>query len=234
MSQRGICSRREADKFIEEGQVYVDGQRINELGTKVDPDVIIQLHKAAQQELSDKKTFIINKPVGYVSAQAEKDYLPAIRLINEESRDTHFKSQIPFSQRDLDGLAPAGRLDIDSKGLLILTQNGQVAKTLIGPENTIEKEYLVKVTGEISNNVIEQLKHGLSLDDKKLKPAGIQKINDYTLKFLLKEGRKRQIRRMCELVDLKVTSLQRLRIGKLSLGELKEGQWRYLEDGEEF
>jgi 23S rRNA pseudouridine2604 synthase len=132
------------------------------------------------------------------------------------------------------GLAPAGRLDIDSTGLLVLTQDGRIAKQLIGEDSPVEKEYMVRVQGTLVGNGLNLLNHGLSLDGKKLKPAKVSWLNDDQLRFTLNEGKKRQIRRMCELVGLKVTALKRVRIGKVKLGDLPVGQWRYLGEDEKF
>jgi 23S rRNA pseudouridine2604 synthase len=134
----------------------------------------------------------------------------------------------------LRGLAPAGRLDIDSTGLLILTQDGRIAKQLIGENSRIEKEYLVRVTGKLAKDGLALLQHGLSLDGEVLRPAQVSWQNQDQLRFVLRQGKKRQIRRMCELVGLAVTGLKRVRIGKVMLGDLPVGQWRYLRDDEQF
>ncbi|MBS4098979.1 MAG: pseudouridine synthase [Sulfuricella sp.] len=134
----------------------------------------------------------------------------------------------------LRGLAPAGRLDIDSQGLLVFTQDGRIAKHLIGADSEIEKEYLVRVAGSLDERNLARLNHGLTLDGAKLKPAKVSWQNQDQLRFILKEGKKRQIRRMCEMVGLKVLGLKRVRIGKVMLGDLPEGQWRYLREDERF
>lgn len=235
MSQRGICSRREADYYIERGWVYVDGEKINVLGTRVNPESDVKLAKAADNRQNTRLTFLLNKPVGFVSAQAEKDYPTASKLITVANFTPTVK--IPESPKlgRLKGLAPAGRLDIDSHGLLVLTQDGRIAKTLIAPDSSIEKEYLVRVEGSITEAKLEQLRHGLTLDGRLLKPAKVERRGeDQWLKLTLVEGRKRQIRRMCELVELNVTSLRRIRIGKIKLGKLAKGKWRLLGDHESF
>nr|MCU0840193.1 pseudouridine synthase [Thiobacillaceae bacterium] len=135
---------------------------------------------------------------------------------------------------NLRGLAPAGRLDIDSTGLLVLTQDGRVARQLIGEDSEIEKEYLVRVEGCIAPDGLALLNHGLSLDGRKLRPARVEWLNEDQLRFVLREGMKRQIRRMCELVGLKVVGLKRVRIGQVRLGDLPLGQWRFLREGERF
>ena len=237
MSEQGICSRREADRYIELGWVFVDGERISELGTKIFPTQKITLNKAAQAQQTQQVTILLNKPVGYVSGQPEPGYQPAVVLIKPENQFIPKQPVQPakrFQPAHLKNLAPAGRLDIDSQGLLVLTQDGRIAKQLIGEESRIEKEYLVRVEGGLPPAKLALLNHGLSLDGKALKPAQVSWQNQDQLRFILYEGKKRQIRRMCELVNLKVTGLKRVRIGKVRLGNLPEGQWRYLEDGEKF
>jgi len=234
MTQRGLCSRREADRFIERGLVRVNGQVINTLGTKVDPDVKIELDAKATGEQKQFVTILLNKPVGIVSGQAENDYQPAITLIRTENHWPEDPASIRFNRKHLQGLAPAGRLDIDSQGLLVLTQDGRVAKQLVGENSEIEKEYLVRYQGNIDEKTLALLNYGLELDGRKLKPANVTVLNQDQLRFVLKEGRKRQVRRMCELVGLRVTGLKRVRIGDVKLGKLPEGQWRYLHQSEFF
>ncbi len=234
MSEQGLCSRREADDYIAKGWVKVDGEVVSELGTKILPTQKITLEKAAQAKQQGRVTILLHKPMGYVSGQAEQGYKPAIVLIEAATRWEQDASPQRFHRSQLLNLAPAGRLDIDSTGLLVLTQDGRVAKQLIGEDSPIEKEYLVRVQGEMVGNGLALLNHGLSLDGKKLKPARVTWQNESQLRFILVEGRKRQIRRMCELVGLKVTALKRVRIGKVRLGDLPVGQWRYLRPDEQF
>ena len=143
-------------------------------------------------------------------------------------------ARVVFKPAHLRGLAPAGRLDIDSTGLLVFTQDGRVAKRLIGHDSEVEKEYLVRVEGTLDDAGLARLRHGLQLDGVKLKPAKVSWQNEHQLRFVLREGRKRQIRRMCELVGLIVTGLKRVRTGSVSLGPLPPGQWRYLRADESF
>lgn len=233
MAQRGLCSRREADEYISKGWVFVDGVRVDVLGTKVLPEQAITLSPEAARQQEGLVTIILNKPVGYVSGQPEKGYLPAVQLITPENRAADFTGP-KFQREHLQGLAPAGRLDIDSKGLLVFTQDGRLAKLLTGEDSEIEKEYLVRVVGNLSNADLQRLRHGLTLDNKPLKPAQVEWLNADQLRFVLVEGRKRQIRRMCELVGLQVLGLKRVRIGNVKLGKLPEGQWRYLLPNETF
>lgn len=232
MADRGLCSRREADAFIAAGQVKVDGVVVDQLGSKFPANVKIQLDANARKQQNSLITVILNKPIGYVSAQPEKDYRPAIQLL---TLDNYFGDETPkvIPQR-LRDLACVGRLDIDSQGLLIFTQDGRIAKKLIGSETKIEKEYLVRVKGNLSPQDLKLLNHGLKLDGVALKPAKVEWINEDQLRFILKEGKKRQIRRMCELVKLQVLGLKRVRVGNVKLSKLPEGQWRFLEANEAF
>jgi len=234
MAGRGMCSRREADRYIERGLVYVDGKQISELGTKIFPDQEIELNEEGRKRQSTQVTILLNKPVGYVSSQPEHNHKEAVDLISRETRWKTDRSPRRFHTAQLKGLVPAGRLDIDSTGLLVLTQDGRVARRIIGEDSDVDKEYLVRVTGKLSDNDLKLLNHGLSLDDKVLKPAQVSWQNEDQLRFVLHEGKKRQIRRMCELVGLKVVGLKRIRIGKIMLGNLPVGQWRYLRDDEQF
>lgn len=234
MADRGLCSRREADTFIERGWVYVDGDSICVLGTKVTPAQVVTLDEKALSELNHAVTILLHKPVGYVSGQPEKGYKPAVSIISRESRYKADRSPIRFTVLHLRGIAPAGRLDIDSEGLLVFTQDGRIARQLIGENSEIEKEYMVRYEGVLTDRGLALLNHGLSLDGKALKPAKVFKEKDNLLRFVLKEGKKRQIRRMSELVGLRVTALKRIRIGRIRLGDLPVGQWRYLGEGEHF
>ena len=228
MSEKGICSRREADRYIEQGLVLVDGVIVNTLGAKVDPQSRITLQAEALETQKNLVTIILNKPVGYVSAQPEDNYTPAIRLITDENQMINPTEPRQLQMGDLKGIAVTGRLDIDSQGLLIFTQDGRLAKKIIGENSEIEKEYIVRVGGSLSERNLQLLNHGLELDGAALKPAHVEWINKDQLRFILKEGKKRQIRRMCELVGLQVLGLKRVRVGKLLLGTLPEGKWRFL------
>ena len=233
MSERGICSRREAEKYIEQGLVKVNDEVINVQGTKIDPDAKIELIREAKKEQESKVTILLHKPVGYVSNLPEKGYIPAIELI-EEKNQVRYPDDRAFKPTHRKKLAVAGRLDIDSKGLMVFTQDGVLAKKLIGQDCRIEKEYLIRVEGAINNEVLSKLRFGLVLDDKPLKRAKVALLQQNILQIILTEGKKRQIRRMCELVGLEVLSLKRVRIGNICLGDLPSGKWRYLTSNEEF
>ncbi len=238
MSERGLCSRREADSYISSGLVRVNGEIVSELGTKVRPDVSITLEAEAMRNQKSLVTIVLNKPIGYVSAQPEpgSGYEPAIRLVSDRNQ---FGMQKKILQRgDLQGIAVVGRLDIDSQGLLIFTQDGRLAKKIIGENSQIEKEYVVRVRylgpeESLPAEKLRLLNFGLSIDGVRLKRAQVEWINEDQLRFILQEGKKRQIRKMCEQVGLEIKGLKRVRVGKLMLGKLPEGQWRFLEENEE-
>ena len=238
MSELGLCSRRKADDWIAKGWVRVDGVVIAELGSKVLPHQKVTIERQAQAQQARLVTVLINKPMAYVSGQAEDGYKPAVVLVRPENRWAEDQTPIQFSAAQLKSLVPAGRLDIDSVGLLVLTQDGRIAKHLIGEDSQIEKEYLVRVKygkpGRLPEHELKRLNHGLSLDGRALKPAKVRWQNDDQLCFILREGKKRQIRRMCEMVGLQVLGLKRVRIGGVKLGNLPVGQWRYLGADEGF
>ena len=234
MSQRGLCSRREADLWIEQGLVKVDGETVSMLGSRVDVDSEITVEKAALRGQQNLVTVLLNKPIGYVSGQSENRYPSASSLITKSNLNGKDRSGIRYRRSHSFNLAPAGRLDIDSHGLLVLTQDGRIARQLIAPDSNIEKEYLVRIEGRLNRNVLTRLRHGLTLDGRNLKPVKVDKLKLNLLRMTLVEGRKRQIRRMCEMVGLRVASLKRVRIGRIRLGALPRGQWRYLRPGERF
>ena len=267
LAELGLCSRREADEWIAHGWVQVNGE-VAPMGLQVTQSDRIEVDKKAQGFQEQRVTILLHKPMGYVSGQAEDGHTPAVALINPRTHWREDPSRNRFSPPQLRGLAPAGRLDIDSVGLLVLTQDGRVARQLIGEDSTIDKEYLVRVVYQdprqapvprhpsersaplqeinerdpVSTNVqavfppeqLERLRHGLSLDGQLLKPAKVDWQNPEQLRFVLVEGKKRQIRRMCEQVGLKVVGLKRIRIGRVTLGNLPVGQWRYLSANEKF
>ena len=237
MTALGLASRREADEWIEAGWVRVNG-RLAVLGQRVRPEDKIVVDPAAHREQAQRVTILLNKPVGYVSGQAEDGYEPASVLLRPENQWKEDQSGLRWHPGHMRSLAPAGRLDIDSVGLLVLTQDGRVARQLIGEDSNVEKEYLVRVEyhhgPRLPDSDLALLNHGLTLDDHVLRPCKVSWQNEDQLRFVLREGRKRQIRRMCEAVGLKVVGLKRVRIGSVSLGHLPPGQWRYLRRDEFF
>ncbi len=227
LAQTGVCSRREAEGLILAGNVLIDGERVEDAGRKILPGQTLSLSSAGSQELASKRTIMMNKPVGYVSGTPEDDQIPAVRLL---TRENLVGKAAPVKSRD--SLAPIGRLDQDSRGLLIMSDDGTVAKGVIGPDADLEKEYIVRIRGKITGSKMKLLRHGLELDGRELKPARVTGVADQTLRFVLREGRNRQIRRMCDLVELRVIDLVRVRIGALKLGGLKEGCWKEMKPHE--
>ncbi|MEN9373572.1 MAG: hypothetical protein RIR79_1124 [Pseudomonadota bacterium] len=270
MAELGLASRREADDWIAKGWVKVNG-RVAEMGQQVAPHVRIEIDQKAKGQQANQVTILLHKPMGIVSGQAEDGHEPAITLIQPQNRWKEDNARFFFNHSQLKSLVPAGRLDIDSTGLLVLTQDGRVARRLIGEDAVMEKEYLVRVvytkvinaaaetSAAATHTGIQQLiriddddpvsmdvqsvfpaeklgllRHGLRLDGEMLKPAIVEWQNPEQLRFVLTQGKKRQIRRMCELVGLKVVGLKRVRVGKIMLGNLPVGQWRYLAAHEGF
>ena len=238
MSELGLASRREADEWIAKGWVRVDGRVVSELGSRVLPGQHISIDARARREQATRVTMLLNKPVGYVSGQAEDGHEPAVVLITPPNQWRDDRSGIRFVRDHLRSLVPAGRLDLDSVGLLVLTQDGRIARQLVGEDGEIEKEYRVRVVraagAPLRPDALDLLRHGLVLDDVALRPAAVEWVDADQLRFVLREGRKRQIRRMCEAVGLQVQRLERVRIGDVRLGDLPPGQWRYLRADEAF
>ncbi|MEI9890305.1 MAG: pseudouridine synthase [Caulobacteraceae bacterium] len=228
LAQSGVCSRREAEGLIAEGLVSIDGEPVSDPGRKILPGQTLVLADKAQDKLDGQMSILLHKPRGIVSAHPEPGQTPAVRLL---TRDRLWDPPAPIPGAD-SKLAPVGRLDMDSRGLLVLSEDGVLAKALIGPASTLEKEYWVFVMGEITDEKLALLRHGLELDERRLRPAEVELISDQRLRFVLREGRNRQIRRMCELVELKVVDLFRVRVGGLTLGDMPEGRWRPLTEAE--
>jgi len=226
LAGEGVCSRREAEELIAGGLVSIDGAVVAEPGRKIERGQTIELADA--RGAPAKISIAINKPIGFVSSQPEGDQVPAARLLTKANLIGR-ADPMPTSRTSL---APLGRLDQDSRGLLLLSEDGVLAKAAIGEESKLDKEYLVGVRGQINDRKLDWLRHGLELDGKKLKPAKIDVVEPWRIRFILNEGRKRQIRRMCELVELEVVDLLRVRIGPLWLGDLPEGRWRALTNAE--
>ncbi|MET0274352.1 MAG: pseudouridine synthase [Phenylobacterium sp.] len=221
LAQSGVCSRREAEALIEQGLVAIDGETVADAGRKILPGQTLVLSDGAQ---GAQLSVMINKPVGIVSAHPDPGQTPASWLLTADNLVGE-SPVIPGSEMSL---PPLGRLDMDSRGLLILSEDGVLAKAVIGPESDLEKEYLVRVRGQVTEKKLKTLRHGLQLDRRQLRPAKVSVVQGDQIRFVLKEGRNRQIRRMCELVQLEVADLFRVRIGSLKIGGLPEGKWRVL------
>jgi 23S rRNA pseudouridine2604 synthase len=224
LAQTGVCSRREAEALIAQGLVSIDGETVSDPGRKILPGQTLVLADSAERKLGSQMSILLHKPRGVVSAHPEPGQIPAVRLL---TREALWGPRAPVPAPD-SKLAPVGRLDMESRGLLVLSEDGVLAKALIGPASTLEKEYRVFVMGEITEAKLKLLRHGMELDERKLRPAEVEVVADQRLSFVLREGRNRQIRRMCELVELKVVDLFRVRVGTLTLGDMPEGRWRHI------
>ena len=205
-----IASRREADKLIKDGKVKVNGEIIINPAIQVGENdkIICDIENYKSEKIYIK----LNKPVGYVVSNNKKEGKPIYKLLDEE----------------LKKLYPVGRLDKDSKGLILFTNDGVFSRKIIGEESECEKEYYVKLEGNISDGALKKLEFGISLDGKKLKPAIVKRVSKNSFNIILKEGRNRQIRRMCEKVGFEVILLKRLRISNIYLNDLQEGKFEYL------
>lgn len=227
------CSRRAADEWIENGWVKVDGVVVSTLGTRVHPQAKLEISEAAREHKTESVTILLNKPLGDESADPDSDKA-ALALFRPENRWADDDTPLTFKATHLRGLALAGRLDAQATGMLVFTQEGSVARRITGDETKLEKEYLVTVEGELSEDGLRRLNIGLSLDDIKLKRAQVSWQHEQQLRFVLHENRPRQIQRMCELVGIRAVSIKRLRIGSVALGKLPPGKWRYLRENERF
>ena len=234
ISEMAQCSRREADEWIENGWVRVDGVVLTTLGTRVHPNARIEISKEARQHLTESVTIVFNKPLETTAGQMEDGVAAALPQISAENRWAEDTTRITFKASHLRGLAQAGKLDAEATGMLVFTQEGSVARRITGDETRLEKEYQVRVQGELAPDGLQLLNHGLALDEVKLKRAQVSWQSEEQLRFVLHESRKSQIQRMCELVGLRAMSIKRIRIGSVSLGKLPAGQWRYLHEGERF
>ena len=223
LGQTGVCSRREAEALIAAGMVSIDGESVTDAGRKIEPGQTLTLNDRGEAALASGVTILIHKPLGYVSGQPEPDKIPAVRLLTEANRVG--EGAVPAEDASL---PPIGRLDEDSRGLLLLSSDGVVAKAVIGPQSHLDKEYLVRVAGDVTEKKLALLRRGLMLDGRILKYAKVSRMEQNRLRFILTEGRNRQIRRMCEMVDLEVIDLLRIRVGPIQLNNLPEGKWRMI------
>ncbi|MBB4799364.1 23S rRNA pseudouridine2604 synthase [Brevundimonas bullata] len=227
LGQTGVCSRREAEALIAAGMVTIDGESVTDPGRKIEPGQTLTLNDRGEAALASGVTILIHKPLGYVSGQPEPDKIPAVRLLTAENLVG--EGTPPAEDASL---PPIGRLDEDSRGLLMLSSDGVVAKAVIGPQSKLDKEYLVRIEGDVTEKKLALLRRGLMLDGRILKYAKVSRMEQNRLRFILTEGRNRQIRRMCEMVDLEVTDLLRIRVGPIHLNNLPEGKWRMITNEE--
>lgn len=208
-----ICSRRKADDFISKGYIKINSQIITELGYKVDPEKdIIEIMPQLRQEKSEFKYIVLNKPKGYVCSKSDKDGLNIFQLLPK-----------------VEGLTYAGRLDKDSRGILLLSNDGCFIYRVSGREFECEKEYIVRVDKPITQNFLECIGNGsIVLDGKRVRQAKVRQVNELVFGIVLTEGINRQVRRMAENQGYRVLDLERVRIGSIRDRTLSKGQWRYL------
>jgi len=227
LSQAGVASRRASEKLIREGRVEVNGQRVTDMGVQVDPERDVIAVDGRRVHVADGRRYILlHKPRGCLS------------VLEDDRGRRAVGDLVPDAQ----GLYPAGRLDYNSEGLLLLTDDGELTQRLTHPRYEHEKEYLVLVRGKPSLEVFRALRSGIELEDGRTAPAQVGRVEQTQwgqapegqvwLRFVLREGRKRQIRRMCDAVGLEVRRLVRVRIESIRLGDLEVGKYRTLTDGE--
>lgn len=216
LSARGIASRRKAEELIEAGFVTVNGVKAS-LGDKADPKTdVIKVKGARLPERGDLVYIMLNKPRGYITSVSD-----------EKGRPTVIDLVKDIGER----VYPIGRLDWDSEGLLLLTNDGEFANIVAHPSNNKEKTYIVTVEGD-AGRVLERLREPMVIDGYKIRPAKVTILNPNKLSIKIHEGRNRQIRKMCEIVGLKVVTLKRAAVGQVELGRLQTGTWRYLTERE--
>ncbi len=214
ISESGICSRREADKFIEAGSVYINGV-LATVGTKVSPTDTVVVDGKTIKPKSNKVYIALNKPVGITC-----------------TTENHVKGNIIDFVNYHERIFPIGRLDKPSEGLIFLTNDGDMVNKILRAGNNHEKEYVVSVNKPITREFINAMENGVPILDTITKKCKVRKIGKCTFNIILTQGLNRQIRRMCEYLGLKVTSLKRIRIMNVSLDNLPTGKWRYLNDEE--
>lgn len=220
MSESGFCSRREADRLIEAGKVLVDGKRA-EAGMKVHPGQVVSVGKKILGKKDEMVVLAVNKPVGIVCTEEKKVKNNIVNFLKYPIRVTYI-----------------GRLDKDSEGLLLMTNNGDIINKMMRAGNYHEKEYKVTVNKEVTSEFVEKMSAGVHIVDKEkgldavTRPCKVEKIGKYKFKIILTQGLNRQIRRMCEALGYKVTELKRVRIMNIELGNLKPGEYRKLTNAE--
>lgn len=214
LSEAGVCSRREADRLIESGKVTVDGERA-QTGMRVLKGQVVKVGKKTVSRQDELVVLAVNKPKGIVCTADRRERDSIVRFLDYPVRVTY-----------------AGRLDKDSRGLLLMTNNGDIINQMMRAANRHEKEYKVTVDKEITEEFIKKMAGGVPILDTVTRPCKVKKIGKYTFSIILTQGLNRQIRRMCEELGYQVRDLIRVRIMNIRLGSLKEGTYRKLTDAE--
>ncbi|WP_299055923.1 23S rRNA pseudouridine(2604) synthase RluF [uncultured Polaribacter sp.] len=214
ISSSGVCSRREAEKFIKEGRVTINGKP-TQLGNRVAKKDIVKLDGRLVEPKNKTLYIALNKPIGIVSTTDDRERNNIVKHINYPER-----------------LFPIGRLDKPSEGLIFLTNDGDIVNKILRAGNNHEKEYFVTVNKSITEDFIEKMSNGIPILGTVTKKCRVEKVSDKIFKIILTQGLNRQIRRMCEYLDYEVTKLKRTRIMNVELGYLQTGDWRELTDEE--
>ena len=209
-----MCSRREADRLIESGRVTVDG-RPAQTGMKVSPGQVVRVGRKVVSKQDEMIVLAVNKPRGIVCTEERRERNSIVRFLDYPVRVTY-----------------AGRLDKDSRGLLLMTNNGDIINQMMRAANCHEKEYKVTVDKEITADFLKQMSGGVPILDTVTRPCRVEKLEKYTFSITLTQGLNRQIRRMCQALGYEVKDLVRMRIMNIRLGSLREGQHRKLTDEE--
>ena len=214
LSEAGVCSRREADRLIESGKVTVDGVRA-QTGMRVTPGQTVKVGRKVVSKQDEMIVLAVNKPRGIVCTEEKRERNSIVRFLNYPVRVTY-----------------GGRLDKDSRGLLLMTNNGDIINKMMRAANYHEKEYKVTVDQEITPEFIRQMSSGVPILDTVTRPCRVEKIGKYTFSIILTQGLNRQIRRMCEALGYQVKDLVRVRVMNIRLGSLREGEYRKVTDEE--
>jgi 23S rRNA pseudouridine2604 synthase len=225
IAQKGWCSRREAERLIGAGQVLVNGQLMMNLGERVAVDANIVLKERGQRHLAELVTVVLNKPPGIVSTQPEGEQIPAHTLLTIENCDSPDAEGVHEVLRQPWTCAVCGRLDQHSRGLLVMSQDGKLARLITGGQ-AWSKRYEVVTDRDPTRAEVAALGNLRRLDSEMILPMQVKRVSAGKLTFVLREGRKHQIRRACELIGLRVDDLLRVQVGPWELGDLKEGRWR--------
>lgn len=228
------CSRREAELYIEGGWVKVDGQVVEVVGYRVQPQQQVELLPDAALDTAEPVTILLHKPAGVDASADGAGANPLLQFITPDNRAADDKSELKFLQRHLRDLRMLMPLVISASGLLVFSQDWRVVRKLVEDADRIEQEYVVEVTGELVPNGLALLSHGLTWNGKPLPPIKVSWQNETRLRFALKGVQPGQIKGMCEKVGLTVQSIKRIRIGRVPMAGLQPGKWRYLLDGEQF
>lgn len=214
LSEAGVCSRREADRLIETGRVTVDGQRA-QTGMRIVPGQVVKVGNKVVSKQDEMIVLAVNKPRGIVCTEERRERDSIVRFLNYPVRVTYI-----------------GRLDKDSHGLLLMTNNGDIINKMMRAANKHEKEYKVTVDKEITEDFLKKMAAGVPILDTVTRPCTVKKIGKYTFSIILTQGLNRQIRRMCEALGYEVKDLLRVRVMNITLDGLKDGQYRKLTDQE--